>query len=248
MPETVLVVPCYNEADRLPRDVVLRFSKEHPDIHFLLVNDGSTDQTLARLNELAAEGEGRFSVLDQQPNRGKAEAVRSGMLEAFGRKPDFVGYWDADLATPLDELPRFQSVFEDRHWVEIVFGSRVKLLGRSIDRRPLRHFTGRIFATVVSMLLGLPLYDTQCGAKLFRVNPRIEALFAEPWISSWIFDVELIARLIRARRQEGEGSGAKIIYELPLRTWRDVEGSKLKPFDFARAFFELLAIRRRYLK
>ena len=248
MLETVIVVPCFNEAERLPRNPVLRFAQEHPEIHLLLVNDGSSDGTLALLQDIAAASTGNISVEDQQPNQGKAEAVRTGVLAAYAMSPRFIGYWDADLATPLEEIPRFIAVLEERPKVEIVFGSRVKLLGRSIERRAVRHIMGRVFATVASLTLGLPVYDTQCGAKLFRATPAMGRLFAEPWITGWIFDVEWIARLIETRRINDQPPAQEVIYELPLRTWHDVAGSKLKPRDFLRAIFEMAAIRRRYFR
>ena len=114
-------------------------------------------------------------------------------------------------------------------------GSRVKLLGRKIDRRRSRHYLGRIFATAVSTVLGLDVYDTQCGAKLFRVTPFIRALFEHPFLSRWIFDVEIIARLIQAKRGKNLPQADRVIYEFPLMEWRDVQGSKLGYGDFVRA-------------
>jgi dolichyl-phosphate beta-glucosyltransferase len=129
-----------------------------------------------------------------------------------------------------------------------VIGARVQLLGRSIARSPARHYLGRVLATVASILLRMPIYDTQCGAKLFRVTPMTRALFAQPFITSWTFDVELIARLIRLRRQLGPDDAAQLIYELPLERWRDVAGSKVRTADFARALLEMTRIYLRYLR
>ena len=247
MPETILVVPCFNEAHRLEVEQFEGFVKGHPDLHFLLVNDGSTDDTLEMLRGLESRDPTHFSVLDQQPNQGKAEAVRQGMLAAFEKSPVYAGFWDADFATPLEAAPAFVELLKSRPDLEMVFGSRVKLLGRSIERSVLRHYLGRIFATAASVTLHLPVYDTQCGAKLFRASPENAALFQAPFVTRWIFDVELIARLIQARRDTELPRAADVIYEFPLHVWHDVEGSKVKASDFPKAFFEILKIHRKYL-
>ena len=121
-------------------------------------------------------------MLDQQPNQGKAAAVRAGMRRAFEQGTRYAGYWDAALATPLEEVPRFLDVLDRTPQLTVVFGARVQLLGRSIERSSVRHYLGRIFATVASNVLGLAVYDTQCGAKLFRVDEESRALFAEPFL------------------------------------------------------------------
>jgi dolichyl-phosphate beta-glucosyltransferase len=244
---TVIVVPCYDEERRLRSSTFLAFAKEHPEIDFALVNDGSRDGTLALLDGLAKESRGRFRVIDQQPNAGKAEAVRRGMRAAFESGAVYAGFWDADLATPLDAIPEFVALLDARADLDIVFGARVKLLGRSVERDALRHYIGRIFATAVSLVLQLPVYDTQCGAKLFRVTPELREVFGEPFASRWIFDVEILARLIALRRAHGGRSLETNLYELPLREWRDIAGSKLTPSDFPRAALELFRIYQRYL-
>ncbi len=127
-------------------------------------------------------------------------------------------------------------------------GSRVKLLGRNIDRRRSRHYLGRVFATAVSMVLGLEVYDTQCGAKLFRTTQLMGALFQQPFLSRWIFDVEILARLIKARRGTELPQPEQTIYELPLTEWKDIPGSKLAYGDFVRAAWELYRIRNFYFK
>jgi len=246
LPKIAIVVPCYNEADRLDRDALLRFARETPNLRFLLVNDGSRDATLEVLRELARTAPDSFEVIDQQPNAGKAAAVRTGMQHAFALGFDLAGYWDADLATPLEEIPRFVEVLRDMPERLVVFGARVQLLGRSIERKLSRHMIGRVFATAASSLLEMPVYDTQCGAKLFRVNDVTRALFAEPFAVGWTFDVEIIARLAQQQRQRGGPDAADLIYELPLLAWHDVAGSKVSKFDFVRAVIDLNRLRRRY--
>ncbi|MCS5637551.1 MAG: glycosyltransferase [Myxococcota bacterium] len=247
MPETILVIPCFNEAARLRVDTFSEYLQRDSETDLLFVDDGSRDGTGKILESLAAESGGRIAVISLPSNLGKAEAVRAGMNQAFGRGADYAGYFDADLATPLEELSRLRAVLEEKKTVEMVFGSRVQLLGRAIQRRPLRHYLGRVFATVVSETLDLAVYDTQCGAKLFRAGPEIRRLFEDPFVSNWVFDVELIARWREGERKRGLLPAEQVIYELPLDEWVDVAGSKVRPSDFRRALLEIWRIRRRYL-
>lgn len=244
MPRVTLVIPCYDEAERLQDDVFLAYLKDHEELELVFVNDGSRDTTLERIEALRERLPERIEVLDQQPNRGKAEAVRRGLLRALERPSELVGYWDADLATPLEELEHFLAIAAEEPEREIFTGARVGLLGRAIERDLLRHYLGRIFATVASATLRLSVYDTQCGAKLFRHTPAVEAIFREPFHVNWTFDVEILARFAAAERTAGRDPADRI-YEVPLLRWKDVEGSKVRPFDFFVAMRELWTIRRR---
>lgn len=132
MPSTVIVVPCYNEAERLKLDDFREFARLAKGTRLLFVNDGSRDATLAKLHMLASENPRLFLIRDLPKNVGKAEAVRQGFLDAFDRSADFVGFWDADLATPLSAIEQFQSVFERRADIQIVMGTRMRLRGRAI--------------------------------------------------------------------------------------------------------------------
>ena len=187
-----------------------------------------------------------FAICDLAKNVGKAEAVRQGLLRAHAAEPDYVGYWDADLATPLDAILTFCALLDSRPDIEMVFGARVSLLGRSVERRFLRHYLGRIFATAASLALGIGFYDTQCGAKLFRASHEIMSLFQSPFATRWLFDVEIIARLVATRRRTNRRRVDEIVYEFPLHEWRDVAGSKVKPHDFVKAFVELAEIAWNY--
>jgi dolichyl-phosphate beta-glucosyltransferase len=241
-----LIVPCYNEEARLDVGALRSAELEGRRLELVLVDDGSRDRTRAILEEVAHGREaGRVRVLSLDGNRGKAEAVRLGVLDALSRKPDAVGFWDADLATPLSELPAFAEVLDARPEVEIVIGSRVKLMGRTIERSTWRHYLGRLFATAASVVLELPVYDTQCGAKLFRVTPLLERVFQVPFVARWVFDVEILARFIQLDPR-GPGAIDAALYELPLRQWVDVAGSKLRAFDFARSAADLARIQRTY--
>jgi dolichyl-phosphate beta-glucosyltransferase len=243
--DVVLVVPCYNEAARLDLAAFRGFGMASRRHAFCFVNDGSRDRTLEVLQGLVQEMPDRAVVLDLPRNSGKAEAVRQGMLQALGWGAAAVGFWDADLATPLAELEHFCEVLDERPEVEIVIGSRVRLLGRRIARRPLRHYLGRIFATGASLTLGLPVYDTQCGAKLLRATTRARELFATPFLTRWVFDVELLARYGRLASGQSLPLEQRL-YELPLTEWADVAGSKVRPWDFVRSGLELVHIWRAY--
>src|SRR5215469_3278988 len=244
---TVIVVPCYNEARRLRVADFAAYAAACPDIEFLFVDDGSHDQTWDVLENLRRQAGPSVHLLRKMSNGGKAEAVRDGMNHALNHlAPEIVGFWDADLATPLEAIQDLRCVLLRQPSIEMVFGSRVRLLGRRIERRPVRHYLGRLFATVVSHLRRLPIYDTQCGAKLFRANAALRDVLRDPFASRWVFDVEMIARLIRLAGGDAHQVAGRI-YEFPLNVWEDVVGSKVKPTDFFKALRDVLRIRRRYL-
>ncbi len=225
--ECVIVVPCYNEASRLDADAFRAFARREDCYQFLFVDDGSRDGTAQALDQLCHDFPQRFRLLRLPRNRGKAEAVRQGVLHALDGSPSLVGYWDADLATPLEAVPQLCGVLREREALQIVLGSRIRLLGRSIQRRAIRHYVGRVFATAASLILDLPVYDTQCGAKLFRVTPHTRPLFEQPFRASWAFDVELLARYLELHGRPVEESPSFGIFEFPLDCWQDIRGSKV---------------------
>lgn len=240
-PPTLLVIPCYNEASRLDAQTFLDFLETHDDVGFLFVNDGSSDDTAGVINRLKSRSE-RIRTLHLDTNSGKAEAVRQGMLRCAQTDCEYAGYWDADLSTPLSELTGFRAEMDASKQVDIVAGARIKMVGRQIERSPYRHYSGRAFATAVSLLFGIEMYDTQCGAKLFRLGPETKQLFATPFHTRWTFDVELFVRFTQC---EGKSIDKNLV-EVPLSEWRDVAGSKMRPFDFIRAPLELLRIHYAY--
>lgn len=248
MSSAVIVIPCYNEARRLNTRAFVRFSRAGHPARFLFVNDGSADGTLQVLEGLRDKDPQRFMLCNLQQNVGKGEAVRQGLLQAFNAGPDYVGYWDADLATPLEAIPAFCELLDARPDLEMVFGARVRLLGRSVERHALRHYLGRVFATSASWVLGIGIYDTQCGAKLLRASPTVRSLLQYPFTTRWLFDVEIVARLIQARSGTDLPQAQALIYEFPLEAWHDVTGSKVKAPDFAKGFVGLALIYWKYLR
>ncbi len=239
--KTVIVVPCFNEAARLNCAAFENALKVDPMLEFIFVNDGSTDNTIDVLNQLEGQVGDRARVLELKRNSGKAEAVRVGVLRAFEQDAKYIGYWDADLATPLTAIELFAKELEVRE-VSLVLGSRVRLMGRHISRSPIRHYIGRGFATLAAVALGFPVYDTQCGAKLFRASPVFRAAFSDKFETTWTFDVELLQRLHSPRaRAEGFQLEQQCV-EYPLPEWVDTPGSKLNPRQYPRILRDMAVL------
>ena len=237
MARLTVVVPCYNEADRLDAGALGAFVDGHPDAALLLVDDGSTDATGTVLEGLAAERPGRMQALRLTPNRGKAEAVREGMRTALAAGAEVVGYLDADLSTPPAQIDDLHAAL-GRPGVQVATGARVGMLGYDIERSAVRHYLGRVFASAASIILQARIYDTQCGAKLMRRSAALLEALDEPFTSRWVFDVDLIGRLLATQARRGPIS----IIEEPLLAWRDIPGSKVRPAHFFTAATDLARI------
>ena len=238
MTQPLVVVPCFNEERRLdPQRLGVLFESGH--VRVLFVDDGSTDGTAAALDRMSASE--AMDVLHLPMNVGKAEAIRQGLLRGLESDAPILAYYDADLATPPEELRRLIELLESREDLVFVMASRVLMLGWRIERRAHRHYLGRVFATLASLLLRIPVYDTQCGAKAFRVTPALREAIDTPFRSSWVFDVELIGRLLRGS-STADPVPLAAFEEMPLRAWRDVSGSRLGPLAMAQAFVDLLVV------
>jgi dolichyl-phosphate beta-glucosyltransferase len=244
--ETIVVIPCYNECRRLDIEQFAKALATYEWLAFLFVDDGSNDGTSELFKPLITRYPCRFQALILPENVGKGEAVRRGLLKALESRPAYIAFWDADLATPLEAIAAFRQQFATHPQLEMVFGARVRLLGRNVERKASKHYLGRIFATAVSMVLRLPIYDTQCGAKMFRGSPEVVQLFQQPFRTRWIFDVEILARLINANRDTMLLQAKNLVYEYPLTEWHDVAGSKVSVGAYMRAAYDLFRIYRTY--
>jgi glycosyltransferase involved in cell wall biosynthesis len=232
-------VPCYNEEHRLDRTRFLAFARD-PRIELLFVDDGSKDGTARVLADLAAESRGGIAWFSLPKNAGKGEAVRQGLLRAIAEGADVVGYADADLSTPPEELLKLLERIE-APGVQAVTGARVMLIGRHIERKRMRHYLGRIFASIAETILRMPFYDTQCGAKFFRATPLLREALSIPFTSRWAFDLELLGRLLVGMGDE-RGLRAGELIEVPLDEWVDVGGSKLHVGSMAKTLVDLAKI------
>jgi glycosyltransferase involved in cell wall biosynthesis len=240
MPQVTIIIPCYNEETRLPLHDYRQFLSEYQG-QLVFVNDGSTDRTLDVLKELQKDFSLHVNILHLKKNMGKAEAVRRGILEASSDENiDIVGFMDADLSTPFEETGYFLDAFRDARF-KMVFGSRISRIGANIQRFHTRHYFGRILATLVSIYLMIPIYDSQCGAKFFHAG-FAKKLFAEPFVSRWLFDVEIFRRIALYGLNVEE-----CCYELPLHTWIEKGDSKLVMRDYIQLPLEFYRIINHYL-
>ena len=241
--QNIVVIPCYNEEKRLKTEIYLESLKNLPDLSVLFVNDGSKDETLAVLKDLAAKNPSQISVFDMPKNGGKAQAIFEGSREALKMNPDFIGYIDADLAVSLEEFYELLNIAKKEN-KSFVFGSRWKRIGSKIDRKLSRHYIGRIFATIASNLLGLDVYDTQCGAKVMDTKTA-KHVYSEPFNVNWVFDVEIFFRLLKLFPRE---KFSNYVAESPLKEWHDVEGSKVKMSHSINILKDFMVLRNKYGK
>ena len=229
-----LVVPCFNEARRLNASAFLKAVEDYPWLSICFVDDGSTDSTAGILARLAAFSPA-FHAIYLDRNVGKAEAVRRGvnyMLE--NSRAELVGFWDADLATPFGELPAFVRHFSESRFVQAVIGARWPHLGSRISRSFFRGLTGTVMKALIRLVLRAPVYDTQCGAKVFS-RELASRIFDRPFLSRWLFDVELLRRM-------GAPLLNRAVREQALSVWTDVPGSSLSLLDSFRLSGDLLRI------
>ncbi len=239
--EICIVIPCYNEEQRFPIAEYETFLSKNPTIIICFVNDGSTDQTQDVLLKLKQKFNTKVDIVSYKKNVGKAEAVRIGFTycnETFNHNT--IAYLDADLATSLEECVELSSYINSN--ISFVFGSRIMKIGSVIERNQYRFFIGRIIATLISKMLKLKVYDTQCGCKIFT-KTLSATIFKEPFISKWLFDVEIFQRVLLL--YPAPEILNKII-EIPLKRWIDKDGSKVKMSYFFKMLSDLYLINKTY--
>ena len=160
MSSAIIVIPCYNEAQRLPIHAFKAFAcAGHPQRFLFFVNDGSTDGTVRVLKTLHDDDPERYALCDLPRNVGKAEAVRTGVLLALLLAPTISAIGTLIWRPRWRRFPPSCTLLDVQPNLEMVFGARVRLLGGSIERSALRHYLGRMFATAASITLGLGIYD-----------------------------------------------------------------------------------------
>jgi dolichyl-phosphate beta-glucosyltransferase len=234
LPAFSLVIPAFNEAERIGdtlRVTIDYLRANSVQSELIVVNDGSTDGTgdVVR-NVFARDLPLPVRLLEHFPNRGKGAAVREGLLSVTS---PIAAFFDADLSTPIDELPKIIEPVA-RGEVDIALGSRAldrKLIGHRQPWR--REQAGRVFNLLVRLATGLPLWDTQCGFKAFRMQ-ACRQIIAAAKVNGFGFDVELLFHAQRAGLR---------MREIPVR-WNHYEGSKVHfVYDSLRMLREVMTLR-----
>lgn len=231
-----IVIPVFDEKDRVSpflSSVAQRIPASGLNVELLVVDDGSRGDHVEAYQQLIASIQTvPLKLLRHSRNLGKGAAIRTGFRHARGV---WMGFADADGSTSADEVLRVAQLAFSSRDLDGVFGARVMMLGQHVVRSYQRHVPGRVFATLVYLVLGIPVYDSQCGCKFFRratVSPLLP-LCAE---QGWLFDVEIMAL--------GYFKQLKFV-EVPI-SWRDVPGTKVHVLrDGMRMATGLWQIRRR---
>lgn len=239
-PRFHLVIPCFHESGRIGAflEELCEEADRAGDVSILVVEDGSGEAEQRRMLELVGHAAEKHPCLKPPlllpANVGKGGAVHAGWRAHQGG--DWLAFVDADGSCSATETMRLMA--RARALPEpgrAFFASRVRMLGRRIERHLHRYLMGRLYADTVAILLGIPVHDSQCGLKLVprTAYERVATLLE---IHGFGFDIELLAALV--------DSGCPV-EEVPI-DWHEVQGGKLKLFRDALAMFgDILKVRRK---
>lgn len=228
-----LIVPCFNEANRIAPAEYWK-ELEGSSVILVFVNDASTDNTVSKIDSMNLKFHRTVTIHE---NSGKANAIREGFLYiqriiAIDFADSYVGFVDADMAFSVQDIIRMFDLAEVSEF-EAVFASRVKLSGRNINRKRIRHITGRLIMTFLSISGFAIPYDSQAGLKVFRYTPKLIKCFQNPFDTRWFFELELLLRFKR-----NFGVPLKV-WEEPLFFWNETKGSKLIAFSSISILFQI---------
>ena len=222
-----LVIPVYNEEERLQKNFskYLKFLAQFQKKEFIVVDDGSTDETKQILEQLARNKK-FIKIISYRKNMGKGYAVKSGVLSSHF---DVILVSDCDLSTPLQEVFKFEKYLKE---FDIVIGSRgLKDSDVQVRQHVLKNLSGKLSNYLIRALLNIEIYDTQCGFKVF--NQRSKILFQKQKINRFGFDFEI---LFLAKKLNF------MVKEVGV-TWRNDVLSKVKKIDYIKTLLELFKVR-----
>ncbi len=233
-----VVIPCYNEENRLKSEEFINFIERNSGYHLCFVNDGSTDRTMEVLHNLKKGREDFISIYNCEKNGGKAEAVRQGLIYMSKfRDLDYIGFLDADLSTDFQDFDDLVKTIETTDF-QIVNGSRISRMGANITKESARKLISMTINLIITTILGMPFRDTQCGAKIMK-KELVPIAFNTPFLTKWLFDVEIFMRM---KHHFGSKKAQQIICEQPLTRWIHADGSKLSFSDSLKIGIQLFRI------
>ena len=224
-----IVIPAYNEAERLPAmllDLKSFLKDSDLDSEVIIVNDGSKDNTVNVIKDFFTDFND-IRLINNSENRGKGYAVKTGMLEASG---DYKMFADADGATPFKEILKLLPELKNGN--DVVIASRA-LADSQIKTSFFRKFRGRVFNFLVNTILGLNLSDMQCGFKVFS-KKAADTIFVNQTLDGFAFDIEIL------HKAKKNGFSIK---EVPV-VWNNVDGSKVNGIrDPIKMFFSIFRVK-----
>ena len=260
MADLTLVVPVFNESHRW-RDAYWSDLLSLDWIHWICVDDGSTDLTHEILLRLPAPT--NYEILRLASNQGKGEAVRAGILHFFellssdkgksfleSKEPcTLIGFIDADGSITSSDITRMYQIAKKKISINseipsyhidaptnAIWSSRVALNGRLIERKNSRHYIGRVINKLLSPHFHSIPYDPQCGFKIFEASDDFKKSISTPFKTRWFFDLEIILKWQKEIHSDFQ------IWEEPLESWKEISGSHLSPLNIFSIFAEILKI------
>ncbi|WP_010178814.1 dolichyl-phosphate beta-glucosyltransferase [Aquimarina agarilytica] len=237
--KTGIIIPCYNEENRLDVTAFKNFISTNNAYHLCFVNDGSKDNTIDVLKDIQKTNPNKVSIVDVKVNAGKAAAVRAGAKYFYAKSTvKYIGFMDADLSTDFKDFENLVNTLSTSNSLSFVFGSRAKNASEGIKKDGVRAIISKMINILIVFILGLSIADTQCGAKVFETN-LVPLLFGRKFKTKWLFDVEMF---IRIKRYFGKQKTLNMILEQPLHRWVHMDDSKLGVKDSVEIPFRLLSI------
>lgn len=236
-----LVIPYFNEINRFETHSLVELSTAGRDIlDIYLIDDGSTDTLSKTIAEIVSKKSlTNVYQLASKQNLGKANAIRLGynLIMDMRKNYSYFAFTDADFSTPPREILRVAK-FATKCDSNFVYGARIRINGNSIRTSKFRSTQGKIFTLIVKFLLQAPFKDSQCGLKFLKINDVTNQVFSEPFINSWLVDLEILCRAMSAKEVS--------VTELVLREWTHYEKSKTGIKDIPKVAGALLKLRFKY--
>lgn len=222
MNKVLLIVPCYNEEKRFNIAYWNKIIHELVVVDFLFVDDGSSDNTFMKIQELTT----LTNCYSQrcETNSGKGKTLNNAFSSAVDENYEIIGFIDSDGAFKLDDIKRIINLAEQLIFnkeFEAVFSSRINLAGRNIMRKKSRHYISRAIYTIINLITKIPLYDTQSGFKLYKNSLEWKKVFKEEFKTRWFFDLESIIFFSKVHRRDPR------VWEEPLGCWIEIPNSKV---------------------